>query len=62
VDPACRTAWPSPTPAGITSNYLYGVSTLSATAAWATGYDFGSSDQALAETRNGQQWQIGGIH
>jgi hypothetical protein len=56
------TVVPSPNPAGITSDYLYGVSTLSATAAWATGYDFGSSDQALAETWNGQKWQIGGIH
>jgi hypothetical protein len=58
-------AWtvvPSPDPAGITSNYLYGVSTLSGTAAWATGYDFGTSDRALVETWNGQKWQLGGIH
>lgn len=52
----------SPNPAGITSNYLYAVSTLSGTAAWATGYDFGTSDRALVEVWNGKAWQLGPIH
>jgi hypothetical protein len=52
----------SPNPAGITSNYLYSVSTLSGTAAWTTGYDFGTSDRALVEVWNGKAWQLGAIH
>ena len=55
------TAWAvvtSPDPAGISSNYLYGVSAVSGQAAVATGYDFGTADQALAERWNGTRWAI----
>jgi hypothetical protein len=48
----------SPDPAGITSNYLYGVSAVSGQAAVASGYDFGTADQALAERWNGTKWAI----
>jgi erythromycin esterase-like protein len=48
----------SPNPAGITSNYLYAVSAVSSQAAVATGNDFGTADQALAERWTGTKWTI----